>query len=50
MHIKMKPDIVIVGAGISGITFARKYAEDNPKKKILIIEKRDHIGAIFLLL
>ncbi len=35
-------DIVIVGAGISGITLAERYASIG--KKVLIIEKRDHIG------
>ena len=36
--------IIIVGAGISGLTIARKIAENNPSKQILIIEKRNHIG------
>lgn len=35
-------DIVIVGAGISGSVIAERYASLG--KKILIIEKRDHIG------
>ncbi|MDR3128451.1 MAG: UDP-galactopyranose mutase [Bifidobacteriaceae bacterium] len=35
-------DLVIVGAGIFGLTFAQKAASDG--KKVLIIEKRHHIG------
>ena len=36
-------DVVIVGAGISGITLAERYA--NIKNfKVLIIDKREHIG------
>ena len=35
-------DVVIVGAGISGITLAERYASAG--KKVLIVEKRNHIG------
>jgi UDP-galactopyranose mutase len=35
--------IVIVGAGISGITLAERYANEL-NKKVLIFEKRNHIG------
>ena len=35
-------DVVVVGAGISGAVIAQKYAEQG--KKVLVIEKRDHIG------
>ena len=35
-------DICIVGAGLSGATIARLAAEDS--KKVLIIDKREHIG------
>ena len=35
--------IVIVGAGISGLTLAERFA-NVAKKKVLVIEKRDHIG------
>ena len=35
-------DIVIIGAGISGSVLAERYASSG--KKVLIIEKRDHIG------
>jgi UDP-galactopyranose mutase len=35
-------DIVIVGAGISGLTLAEQYAAQG--KKVLVIEKRNHIG------
>ncbi len=38
----MQFDILIVGAGISGIVAAERLAKKN--KKILIIEKRNHIG------
>ncbi len=34
--------IIIVGAGISGATLARKFAESG--KRVLVLEKRDHIG------
>jgi len=36
-------DIVIIGAGISGATLAERYANMSDKK-VLLIEKRDHIG------
>jgi len=35
-------DILIIGAGISGSVLAERYA--NSGKKILLLEKRDHIG------
>jgi len=35
-------DVVIVGAGISGLTLAERYASIG--KKVLIVEKRNHIG------
>ncbi|MDB5188990.1 MAG: UDP-galactopyranose mutase [Candidatus Nomurabacteria bacterium] len=35
-------DVVIVGAGISGLTLAERYASIG--KRLLIIEKRHHIG------
>jgi UDP-galactopyranose mutase len=35
-------DIVCIGAGISGAVLAERYA--NLGKKVLVIEKRDHIG------
>lgn len=38
----MQHDIVIVGAGITGITVARLMAEAG--KKILILDRRNHIG------
>ncbi|RJP34650.1 MAG: UDP-galactopyranose mutase [Actinobacteria bacterium] len=36
-------DVVIVGAGISGITLAERYA-NVLGRKVLLVEKRDHIG------
>lgn len=39
----MKYDILIVGAGISGLTLAERYA-NLLNKKVLVIDKRDHIG------
>jgi UDP-galactopyranose mutase len=36
-------DVVIVGAGLSGAVIARRFAEEQ-KKRVLIIEKRNHIG------
>ncbi|MFN7116046.1 MAG: UDP-galactopyranose mutase [Saprospiraceae bacterium] len=35
-------DIVVIGAGISGSVLAERYATSG--KKVLVIEKRDHIG------
>ncbi len=39
----MKYDIVVIGSGISGATIAERYAKVL-NKKVLVIEKRDHIG------
>lgn len=39
----MKVDIVIVGAGIAGVTLARRYAEEK-NASVLIVEKRNYIG------
>ena len=38
----MNYDVLIVGAGFAGSTLAQKFAEEG--KKVLIIDKRDHIG------
>ncbi len=38
----MKTDVLVVGAGITGITLAEKFASDG--RKVLIVEKRNHIG------
>ena len=38
-----KYDIIVVGAGLSGIVIAEQFSRKD-KKKILIIDKRDHIG------
>lgn len=34
--------IIIVGAGLSGATLARKFAEDS--EDVIVVDKRDHIG------
>lgn len=39
----MKPDLLIVGAGLYGLTMAERFANECGKN-ILIIDKRDHIG------
>ncbi len=39
----MNVDILIVGAGIAGITLARRYAEEQ-NAEVLIVERRSHIG------
>ncbi|MCH5167502.1 MAG: UDP-galactopyranose mutase [Erysipelotrichales bacterium] len=39
---RFKPDIIIIGAGISGCTVANIMAENN--KNVLILDKRDRIG------
>ncbi len=36
-------DVVIVGCGLSGAVIARRFAEEQ-KKRVLIVEKRNHIG------
>ncbi len=38
----MEFDVFVVGAGISGLTLAQRYAEIG--KKVLVIDKRNHIG------
>ncbi len=38
----MRYDLIIIGAGFSGATFARKAAESG--KQVLLLEQRDHIG------
>ena len=38
-----KNDVIIVGAGIFGLTVAEKVANEL-HKKVLVVEKRDHIG------
>lgn len=38
----MKYDYLVVGSGLFGATFAREAADKG--KKVLVIEKRDHIG------
>lgn len=37
-------DILVVGAGLSGSIIAQQYAEHFPHLKILVIDKRSHIG------
>lgn len=39
----MKPDVLIVGAGLFGLTMAERIANDCGKN-VLIIDKRNHIG------
>jgi UDP-galactopyranose mutase len=38
----LKADVIIIGAGLSGATLARQYA--NLGKKVVVIEKRNHIA------
>jgi UDP-galactopyranose mutase len=35
-------DILVIGAGISGVVIAERYASQG--KKVLVLEKRDHLG------
>lgn len=37
-------DVVIVGAGTSGLVAAKTLVEINPKLRIHVIEQRDHVG------
>ena len=39
----MAYDFIIVGAGIAGLTVAEQVA-NRLNKKVLLIDKRDHIG------
>jgi len=39
----MKYDVLIIGAGISGLTLAERYS-NLLNQKVLVIDKRDHIG------
>lgn len=38
----MKKPIIVVGAGLSGATIARKFAEDG--ENVIVVDRRDHIG------
>lgn len=40
---KKRPQILIVGAGISGCTLAERYANQK-NKRVLLVEKREHLG------
>ena len=37
----MTKDILVIGTGISGLTFAIKVAEENPKTTLTLISKSD---------
>lgn len=37
-------DVVIIGAGISGINFAQRLRESNPSLSLAILEGRDSVG------
>jgi UDP-galactopyranose mutase len=39
-----RPDYVVVGSGLSGIVMAERLANRGYYNKVLVIEKRDHIG------
>jgi phytoene dehydrogenase-like protein len=39
-------DVVIVGSGLAGLSAATFLTDNNYKKKILILEKEDHIGGL----
>jgi UDP-galactopyranose mutase len=43
INLKNNSQIIIVGAGITGLTLAERLANE-AKKKVFLIEKRDHIG------
>ena len=40
---KLKYDVIVVGAGLSGIVMAERFASVL-KKRVLVVEKRNHIG------
>ncbi|KXS16613.1 FAD/NAD(P)-binding domain-containing protein [Gonapodya prolifera JEL478] len=37
-------DVIIVGAGVAGITCARKLADEWPEKRIVVLEASDRVG------
>lgn len=37
-------DVVVVGAGISGLAAAHRLKQDSPEKKIVVLEARERIG------
>ena len=43
--IKKKFDVIIIGAGLSGLTLANKISEKS-KKSVLIIEKKKNLTTI----
>lgn len=43
-EIIFNPDFIIAGSGLSGSVIAERLSSLLPKSKILIVEKRDHVG------
>jgi UDP-galactopyranose mutase len=41
--VKNDPEVIVVGAGISGCVMAERYAS-TVGKRVLVVEKRAHIG------
>lgn len=37
-----KPDVIVAGAGFSGLVAARIFAENG--RRVLVLEKRTHLG------
>jgi UDP-galactopyranose mutase len=42
LHTASKPDVIVIGAGLAGVVFARLMAESG--RKVVVIEKRPHTG------
>ena len=40
----MDTNILVIGSGISGLTYAIKMAEQNPSLEIVMISKKDFLG------
>jgi len=40
----MDADVLVIGAGFSGLTFARAYAQAQPSKRVVVCERRDQLG------
>jgi cation diffusion facilitator CzcD-associated flavoprotein CzcO len=40
-------DVLLIGAGLSGIISAQRYLDVHPQTRLVILEKDDCIGGVF---